>query len=325
MSIRLSRNFPAPRNKLSSYCYLASYTTRTSASDDVHRASPNLLTIRQHSPSLVPLPWPLPLPLPSPCSSCDAYTCQRVQIVDMHTTKLIYQCLLSTLSLQLLYNVASWRLQLPSVNRLLSATPFFRKPAWRLYHFDNNTSYHEHFMTLALKQAHLAAQRGEVPVGAAVVKVESTVRQEYDNNNGIGNSSRNSTGGIKVYASVISLSHNLVEARTDASAHAELFAMKRAAKVLNNWRLTNCTLYTTLEPCPLCLSACLAFRVDRIVYGAPDHRLGAVESYIRLLDSPHPFHKPQEVISGVCADECGNVMRQFFRARRSKKKAKDTP
>lgn len=119
---------------------------------------------------------------------------------------------------------------------------------------------------------------------------------------------------------VISAAHNMVENLFDASAHAELLALRSGAQSIRNWRLYNTTLYCTLEPCPLCLSACQAFRVKSIVYGARDIRLGAVESYMRLLDNNvnpiHPFHPNIFVISGVRADECADLMRDFFRKRR---------
>jgi tRNA(adenine34) deaminase len=106
--------------------------------------------------------------------------------------------------------------------------------------------------------------------------------------------------------------HNRVEGRCDASAHAELLALRQAAAATRNWRLHRCTLYSTLEPCPMCFAAAHAFRVERLVYSAPDHRLGAVVTRV----APHPFHNLTSVVGGVCAQECGFVLRAFFRRQR---------
>ena len=117
---------------------------------------------------------------------------------------------------------------------------------------------------------------------------------------------------------VLSQAHNLVEAMHDASAHAELLAMRQAAKEIGNWRLLNSTLYSTLEPCPMCLAAAQAFRVEEIVYGAPDLRLGAVKSFVRLLDHNHPIHTIEKVVPGILKDESAEMMKDFFRRRRSR-------
>lgn len=159
----------------------------------------------------------------------------------------------------------------------------------------NETAVHEHFMKLAMRQAQRAEKRGEVPIGAIVVQ-------------------RNGAG----WPIVLSEAHNLVETQYDASSHAELLALRQAAKKLKNWRLLNSTLYTTLEPCPMCLSAALAFRVSSIVYAAPDLRLGAIKTHIRLLDVQHPMHAIDEVIPGVLENESAALMRSFFRKRRQK-------
>lgn len=171
------------------------------------------------------------------------------------------------------------------------------------------------FMGLALEEARAAAAAGEVPVGAVVVDDATET--------------------------VVARGRNAVEATHDASAHAELVGLRRAARVgaergeaaelgeararrrirrraaaaRENWRLANCTLYSTLEPCPLCLSAAYAFRVRRVVYGAPDHRLGAIESWLRLPEADHPFHS-LEIEGGVRAGEAADAMRDFFRSRR---------
>ena len=104
---------------------------------------------------------------------------------------------------------------------------------------------------------------------------------------------------------VIATSRNSVEKAMDATAHAEINCLRRASKFLQNWRLPNCTIYTTLEPCPICISALQAARIKRIVYGARDHRLGACGSYIDLSDNgitKHPFHSIQ-ITGGLLEEE----------------------
>lgn len=159
----------------------------------------------------------------------------------------------------------------------------------------NETAVHEHFMNIAILQAQRAEKRGEVPIGAIVVRRNGIDRPV-----------------------ILSEAHNLVETQHDASSHAELLALRQAAKKVKNWRLINTTLYTTLEPCPMCLSAAQAFRVSTIVYGAPDLRLGAIQTHIRLLDVRHPMHTIDEVIPGVLQNESATLMRSFFRQRRQK-------
>ena len=144
-------------------------------------------------------------------------------------------------------------------------------------------------MAIALDEARAAASRGEVPVGAVVVD--------------------DTTG------TVIARAGNAVEASHDATAHAELRALRAAAQLVRNWRLQDATLYCTLEPCVVCLGAAYAFRVPRVVYGAPDHRLGAAGSWLDLPAETHPFHA-LEIRGGVCADESARLLKDFFRDRR---------
>jgi tRNA(adenine34) deaminase len=150
----------------------------------------------------------------------------------------------------------------------------------------------------------MAASKDEVPIGAVLVSTDQNVTHSS--------------------SLVLSTSHNLVETLVDASAHAELLALRSAAQRIKNWRLHNTTLYSTLEPCPMCLSACQAFRVNSIVYGARDIRLGAVESYIRLLDKrvypAHPFHPNITIVSGIRAGECSFLIQDFFRKKRTAQK-----
>ena len=110
---------------------------------------------------------------------------------------------------------------------------------------------------------------------------------------------------------------NVISRNHDAAAHAELLALRDAARVLKNWRLRDCVLYSTLEPCPMCLAAAQAFRVEQIVYGAPDTRLGAHVTFMKLLDDyQHPYHTIQSVVPGVLDDESAGMLRDFFRSRR---------
>ena len=162
----------------------------------------------------------------------------------------------------------------------------------------NSTFIHNHFMNLAIEEAKEAARKGEVPIGAIIVE------QKDDEGS---------------YC-ILSRGYNMVETSHDASAHAELTAMRRASKRAKNWRLFNKTLYSTMEPCPMCLSSAQAFRIKTIVYGAPQVRLGAIESYMQMLDDHvHPFHAIEEVVPGVMKEECAELLKSFFRKKRKEK------
>ncbi|MEL7368525.1 MAG: tRNA adenosine(34) deaminase TadA [Myxococcota bacterium] len=143
------------------------------------------------------------------------------------------------------------------------------------------------FMGLALRTAALAAEKGEVPVGAVVV---------YE--------------GVPIVAA-----GNARETAGDPTGHAEIIALRRAGELLNRWRLWGCTLYVTLEPCPMCAGAVVNARLDRLVYGATDAKAGAVESLYQLVDDPRLNHRA-EVCSGVRQTECAQQLKQFFRSRR---------
>lgn len=145
-----------------------------------------------------------------------------------------------------------------------------------------------YYMRLALEQARLAEAAGEVPVGAVVV---------------------NGSGVVEAR------SFNQVEMLADASAHAELLGLRQAAGRRRNWRLLDATLYCTLEPCAICLSSIYAFRVKRVVYAAPDLRLGAVQSWIQLPEHRHPFHSV-DIQAGVCQDQAAALLKDFFIKRR---------
>mgnify|MGYP005973163237 FL=1 len=107
-----------------------------------------------------------------------------------------------------------------------------------------------------------------------------------------------------------------------ATAHAELLAIEKACRALGRWRLTGCTLYVTVEPCPMCAGAIINSRLDRVVYGCDDPKAGAARSLFHLLDNPALNHQV-EITAGVREDECAQLMKDFFRARRQK--AKETP
>ena len=143
-------------------------------------------------------------------------------------------------------------------------------------------------MAIALDEARLAMESGEVPVGAVLIDDE---------------------GGVVVRA------HNMCEAERDATAHAEILAIREAGRKLTRWRLTGCTLYVTLEPCSMCAGAIMAARISRLVYGATDARAGAVESIFNIPGHPSLAPSP-EITAGVMEDECKDLLQKFFAERR---------
>jgi len=149
------------------------------------------------------------------------------------------------------------------------------------------TVNHELFMAQAYAQAQAALVADEVPVGAVIVQ-----------------------GG-----SVIGAAHNGREQLRDPTAHAEMVAITQAAAALGSWRLEGCTLYVTLEPCPMCAGAILQARLDRVVYGADDPKAGAVTSLFQLLGDARLNHRA-EVVRGVMAEPCGQILTDFFLAKR---------
>jgi tRNA(adenine34) deaminase len=150
---------------------------------------------------------------------------------------------------------------------------------------------HTEFMRIALQQAEAGLLAEEVPVGAVVVH-----------------------GGR-----IVGAAHNQRETLRDATAHAEIIAITQASQALDSWRLANCTLYATLEPCPMCAGAVLQARIPRLVYGAADPKAGAVDTLYRMLDDSRLNHRA-EVISGLLAEPCGEILTRFFRAQREKGK-----
>jgi tRNA(adenine34) deaminase len=145
----------------------------------------------------------------------------------------------------------------------------------------------ERFMRLALIQARLAREEGEVPVGAVVIR-----------------------GG-----EVLSATHNRPIAGHDPSAHAEMLAIRQAAERLENYRLTDTTLYVTLEPCIMCAGAMIQARVNRLVYGARDPKSGGVVSLYRLLQDERLNHRV-EVTGGILEEMCAEILSGFFREKR---------
>lgn len=146
---------------------------------------------------------------------------------------------------------------------------------------------HEHFMQIALDEARQAFREEEVPVGAVIV-----------------NDGR-----------IIAQAHNQREQLHDPTAHAEMIAITQAAESLGSWRLDGCTLYVTLEPCPMCAGAIIQARIPTVVYGATDPKAGAVDSLFRLLDDRRLNHRA-EVIADVSAAECGEILTRFFQQQR---------
>ena len=147
------------------------------------------------------------------------------------------------------------------------------------------------YMQIALDLAHQAALNGEVPVGAIIVK-----------------------DGV-----IIGRGSNAPIGLHDPTAHAEIIAMRIAAAHLGNYRLVDCTLYVTLEPCAMCSGAMQHARIEKLVYGASDPKTGACGSVINLMAEPKLNHHT-EVVSGVLAEECGAVLTAFFKQRRSNTK-----
>lgn len=145
-------------------------------------------------------------------------------------------------------------------------------------------------MDLALREARKASEAGDVPVGAILVE--------------------NSTG------MVVARAHNQRELLRDPTAHAEVLAITQGAAHYGAWRLSEVTLFITLEPCLMCAGAVVLARIPRVVYGADDPKFGAHRSVHRVLAHPENNHRP-EVVTGVRAAECGEVLREFFRKRRS--------
>lgn len=142
---------------------------------------------------------------------------------------------------------------------------------------------HEHFIRLALQEAELALAENEVPVGAVITYGEQ----------------------------IIAAAHNQREQLRDPTAHAEMIAITQAAQSRGSWRLDGCTLYVTLEPCPMCAGAIVQARLPTVVYGAADPKAGAVRTLYQLLDDSRLNHRCL-IVPGVLAEPCGQILTRFF-------------
>lgn len=148
-------------------------------------------------------------------------------------------------------------------------------------------SIHERFMDIALKEASLAARRGDVPVGAVAV---------------IGDE-------------VVARAHNMREALNDPTFHAEMLVIRESARKLGRWRLDDVTLYVTLEPCAMCAGAIVLARIPRVVFGAKDPKGGGCGSVFQILQEPLLNHRV-EIVTGIKEAECRRVLEEFFEKRR---------
>ncbi|MFZ3132493.1 MAG: tRNA adenosine(34) deaminase TadA [Desulfosporosinus sp.] len=146
---------------------------------------------------------------------------------------------------------------------------------------------HQDWMQIALRQAQMAFEQGEVPIGAVIV------------HNG----------------QVIAAAHNEKEHKNDPTAHAEILAIQRAAEVLRTWRLTDAILYVTLEPCPMCAGAIIQSRIKQVVYGAADLKGGATGSVLNVLDYNLWNHRV-DVVAGVLEEACSDILKSFFKKMR---------
>ncbi|HFI0463410.1 TPA: tRNA adenosine(34) deaminase TadA [Streptococcus suis] len=151
---------------------------------------------------------------------------------------------------------------------------------------------HEKWMRVALAQARYAAEKGEVPIGAVLVKNDR----------------------------VIAKAHNLRELHNRAAAHAELLVIDQANQILGQWRLSGCSLYVTLEPCPMCAGAMILSRVDEVIFAAKDPKGGCAGSLMNLLTDPRFNHQPR-LESGILEEEASRLLTSFFKGLRARNKA----
>ncbi|NBI30650.1 tRNA adenosine(34) deaminase TadA [Chengkuizengella marina] len=147
-----------------------------------------------------------------------------------------------------------------------------------------NTNHHQQFMLEAIKEAKIAESKNEVPIGAVVV---------WKNK-------------------IIGKGHNLRETSFDSTAHAEMIAIRQASDYLQAWRLLDCSLYVTLEPCAMCAGAIVLSRVEQVIYGASDPKAGCAGTLMNLLQEER-FNHQTEVITGVMQEECSDLLKNFFR------------
>ncbi len=152
---------------------------------------------------------------------------------------------------------------------------------------DKQSQNDEQYMRIAIDQAHMAEENGDVPIGCVIVHE----------------------------GQVIGRSCNQREQLQDPTAHAEIIALTQAAAALETWRLSGCTLYVTLEPCTMCAGALVLARIQRLVYGCADPKAGACESLYNIVQDPRLNHS-MEVSTGVLAEDCSLLLRDFFQRRR---------
>lgn len=153
---------------------------------------------------------------------------------------------------------------------------------------DPRHPFHVHHMEIALEEAALAASEDEVPVGAVIVSLER---------------------------GIIAQAHNQREQLHDPTAHAEMIAFTQAANALNSWRLENCALYVTLEPCPMCAGAIVQARIPLVVYGCTDPKAGACHTLYQITADSRLNHRAQ-VVGGILADRCAAILGDFFAGKR---------
>lgn len=151
--------------------------------------------------------------------------------------------------------------------------------------------YKEKFMREALKEAKKACDKLEVPVGAVIVKDSK----------------------------IIARAHNLKETKYDTTKHAEILAIQRASKKLNSWRLIDCEMYVTLEPCPMCAGALINSRIKKVYFGAEDKKTGAIGSVFNLLND-YTFNHKVEFEKGILCEECEEILKDFFKKLRQRTK-----
>jgi tRNA(adenine34) deaminase len=148
----------------------------------------------------------------------------------------------------------------------------------------------EYYMKLALEEAHKAYSTLEVPVGAIIVREGDVIARGY----------------------------NMRETMKDPTAHAEMIAIKKASEYLGGWRLIDCTMYVTVEPCPMCAGAIINSRIERLVVGARDYKMGCCGTIMDIVNNPR-FNHRVDVTWGVLEEECSSIMKKFFRELRNKK------
>jgi len=147
--------------------------------------------------------------------------------------------------------------------------------------------FDEKYMRMALEEAKMAGQRGEIPVGAVLLKEDRVLTKD----------------------------HNRCIELSDPTAHAEVLVLRRGGEILRNYRLIDTVMYVTAEPCPMCVSAMVHSRISRLVFGTLEPKFGAVESKFRMLDSNGWNHKVK-VDRGILKEECAGLLKTFFRERR---------